>query len=57
MDTKTKIRRDYFKSYRETNKDKLNDYQREWRSENPEKVKQYHERYWMKRLYPSCAGV
>jgi hypothetical protein len=57
MDEKTTDRKEYFKAYREENRDKLNEYQRQYRSEHPEKVKEYQERYWMKKLQPSCAGA
>ncbi|WP_415536030.1 hypothetical protein [Dehalobacter sp. 4CP] len=57
MDAKTNDRKDYFKNYREENKEKLNKYQREWRSEHPEKVKEYQERYWLNKLQLSCVGV
>lgn len=57
MDAKTSDRREYFRQYQQENKEKLNEYQREWRAEHPEKVKAYQERYWMKKLQTSCAGV
>ena len=57
MDDRTKNRQEYFKNYREENRDKLNEYQRKYRSEHPEKVKEYQERYWMKKLQLACVGV
>ena len=43
------VKRDYYKKYREDNKDKLNKYQREYRANNKDKVKQYNQNYWSKK--------
>lgn len=37
--------RDYMKSYRVANRDRINAYQRKWRAENPEKVRAYQEKW------------
>lgn len=39
-------KKDYYRNYREKNKERLNNYQKEWRAKNKEKVKIYNERYW-----------
>lgn len=57
MDAKTNDRKEYFRKYKQENKEKLNEYQREWRAEHPEKVKEYQQRYWMKKLNIPCMGV
>lgn len=57
MDEKAKNRQEYFKNYRQENKESINAYQRQWRSEHPEKIKHYQERYWMRKLQFSCVGV
>ncbi|WP_291651333.1 hypothetical protein [Clostridium sp.] len=38
--------KEYYKNYREKNREKLNAYQREWRKRNKEKIKEYRRRYW-----------
>ena len=43
------IKAEYFKKYREENKDKLNEYQRQYRANHKEKVKQYNQTYWLKK--------
>lgn len=43
------LKRDYYKEYRDKNKDKLNEYQRQWRKENKDKVKDYKHTYWLKK--------
>lgn len=43
------VKRDYYKKYREDNKDRLNKYQREYRANNKDKVKQYNQNYWSKK--------
>lgn len=43
------IKRDYYKKYRDANKDKLNEYQRQYRANNKDKVKQYNKTYWLKK--------
>lgn len=43
------IKREYYKKYRDANKDKLNQYQREYRANNKDKVKQYNQNYWIKK--------
>lgn len=42
-------KRDYYKQYRDKNKDKLNEYQRKWRAENKDKDKEYKHNYWLKK--------
>lgn len=50
MNSKVKqIKRDYYKKYRDANKDKLNQYQREYRAKNKDKVKEYNNNYWLKK--------
>ena len=44
-----KLKREYYKKYRDANKDKLNAYQRQYRADNKEKVKQYNKKYWLKK--------
>lgn len=44
-----KTKRDYYKKYRDANKDKLNAYQRQYRADNKDKVKQYNHTYWLKK--------
>jgi len=44
-----KVKRDYYKKYRDANKDKLNAYQRQYRADNKDKVKQYNHTYWLKK--------
>ena len=43
------VKRDYYKKYRDANKDKLNAYQRQYRADNKDKVKQYNQTYWIKK--------
>lgn len=43
------VKRDYYKKYRDANKDKLNEYQRQYRANNKDKVKQYNKTYWLKK--------
>ena len=43
------IKREYYKKYRDKNKDKINAYQRQYRADNKEKVKQYNKTYWLKK--------
>lgn len=43
-------KRDYYKKYRDANKDRLNEYQRKYRASNKDKVKQYNKTYWLKRV-------
>lgn len=49
LDLIKKVKRDYYKKYREDNKDKLNKYQREYRANNKNRVKQYNQNYWIKK--------
>lgn len=44
-----KIKREYYKQYRDKNKDRINDYQRNYRANNKDKVKQYNKNYWFKK--------
>lgn len=44
-----KLKREYFKKYRDANKDKINAYQRKYRADNKGKVKQYNQTYWLKK--------
>ena len=39
-------RTEYFKQYRENNKDKLKQYEKEYRENNKEQKKQYHKQYY-----------
>lgn len=48
--------REYWRKYREANKDKINAYQRKWRRENPEKVKAAQGRYWEKKAAEAKKG-
>lgn len=41
--------REYWRKYREANREKMREYQRAWRRANPEKVKAAQERYWEKK--------
>jgi len=43
------VKRDYYKQYRDKNKDRINDYQRNYRANNKDKVKQYNKNYWFKK--------
>lgn len=43
------LKREYFKKYRDANKDKINAYQRKYRADNKDKVKQYNQTYWLKK--------
>lgn len=43
------LKRDYYKKYRDANKDRLNAYQRKYRADNKDKVKQYNQTYWLKK--------
>ena len=43
-------RSQYFKEYRERNREKLNKKQRDWAKENPDKVALYRLRYWEKKI-------
>lgn len=44
-----KIKREYYKDYRDKNKDKINAYQRQYRADNKDKVKEYNKNYWLKK--------
>lgn len=43
------IKRDYYKKYRDDNKNKINEYQREYRKQHKDKVHQYSQTYWLKK--------
>ena len=43
------IKREYYKQYRDKNKEKINNYQRNYRANNKDKVKQYNKTYWLKK--------
>lgn len=45
-----KAKREYWKEYRDKNRDKINSYHREWRDKNKDKVKEYNKNYWLKRV-------
>ena len=45
-----KLKREYYKKYRDANKDKINQYQREYRQKNKDKVRQYNKTYWLKQV-------
>jgi len=52
MDTEDiikKAKNEYYKQYRDANKDKINAYQRQWRAEHKDKARQYFKRYWLKK--------
>lgn len=44
-----KLRREYNKKYRDSNKDAINQRQKEWRNANKDKVKEYNTNYWIKK--------
>lgn len=44
-----KLKQEYYKKYRQDNRDKINAYQREYRANNKDKVKQYNKTYWIKK--------
>lgn len=44
-----KLKREYYKKYRDANKDKINAYQRQYRTDNKDKVKEYNKTYWLKK--------
>ena len=48
------IKREYYKKYRENNKDKINEYQRQYRANNKDKVKEYNKNYWLKKAVICC---
>lgn len=49
-------KREYWRKYREQNRDKVNAYQRSWRKNNPDKVKAATERYWSKKAAEAVEG-
>lgn len=40
------IKREYYRDWREKNRDRYNAYQRQWREKNRQKVAEYNQRYW-----------
>lgn len=43
------IKREYYKKYREKNKDRIKETYKKWRDNNKDKVKQYNQNYWNKK--------
>jgi hypothetical protein len=43
------IKREYYKQYREKNKDRIKETYKKWRDNNKDKVKQYNQNYWNKK--------
>lgn len=43
------IKREYYKQYREKNKDRIKETYKKWRDNNKDKVKQYNQSYWNKK--------
>jgi len=43
------LKKQYFKEYREKNKDRIKETYSKWRKENKDKVKQYNQNYWNKK--------
>lgn len=43
------IKREYYKQYREKNKDHIKETYKKWRDNNKDKVKQYNQNYWNKK--------
>lgn len=43
------IKREYYKQYREKNKDRIKETYKKWRDNNKDKVKQYDQNYWNKK--------
>lgn len=39
-------KKEYYKKYRDDNREHINRYQRHWRQKNKEKVKKYNNDYW-----------
>ena len=37
--------KEYYKQYRETNKERINAYQKQWREEHPDRIAQYQKKY------------
>ena len=44
-----KARREYYREYREKNRERINENYRKWTRENPEKTKAIQARYWQKK--------
>lgn len=44
-----KERREYYKQWYESNKEKRKEYMREWRKNNKDRLKQYQANYWNKK--------
>ncbi|MCC5910157.1 MAG: hypothetical protein JJT76_06935 [Clostridiaceae bacterium] len=55
MKDASEVKKEYYRKYREENKEKLNEYKRQWRAENPEKTREYNQRYWERKA--ACIGV
>ena len=47
--TATELKREYYKKYREKNKEQIKKKYKEWRDNNKEKVKEYNRNYWNKK--------
>ena len=47
--TATELQREYYKQYREKNKEQIKKKYKEWRENNKEKVKEYNLNYWNKK--------
>lgn len=47
--TATEVKREYYKQYREKNKEQIKKKYKEWRDNNKEKVKEYNRKYWNKK--------
>lgn len=49
LEKSNQAKREYFKQYRNLNREKIRKQHKEWREKNPEKMKLYRERYWAKK--------
>lgn len=47
--TGTDLKRDYYKKYRENNRERINEKYKQWRENNKDKIKQYNKNYWNKK--------
>ena len=48
-DEARRARREYERTYRKKNRERLNEYRRQWNRANPDKVRSYRESYWKRK--------
>lgn len=47
--TAVEIKRNYYRVYREKNRERIKEVNKQWRENNKEKLKRYNQNYWNKK--------